>query len=269
MRTNEHRVVQSKTGISGVEALSLVSNRAFPRHSHDGYGIGVLLFGAHRSWSGRGSVEGTPGDIITVNPGEIHDGLPVAGAVRGWRMLYLDPAAMRRQTTDEEHGDIDLAHPALRDPEAAALLLRAFARLDAHAPEPLAIEESVVAAVSHIVRHHGAQRATRSTRAAPIARALQSLDEAPERPASLAELAALAGVSRFQLLRGFAREVGATPHAYLVQRRVGLARLALKAGAAPADAAAAAGFADQSHLTRAFVRQFGVTPARYRAAVVD
>jgi AraC-like DNA-binding protein len=35
----------------------------------------------------------------------------------------------------------------------------------------------------------------------------------------------------------------------------------------PADAAAEAGFSDQSHMTRAFVRQLGVTPARYRAAV--
>jgi len=28
-----------------------------------------------------------------------------------------------------------------------------------------------------------------------------------------------------------------------------------------------AGFADQSHMSRAFVRQFGITPGRYRAAV--
>jgi AraC-like DNA-binding protein len=27
-----------------------------------------------------------------------------------------------------------------------------------------------------------------------------------------------------------------------------------------------AGFADQSHLTRVFVRQVGITPSRYRAA---
>jgi AraC-like DNA-binding protein len=83
----------------------------------------------------------------------------------------------------------------------------------------------------------------------------------------LAELAELSGVSRFQLLRGFACEVGATPHAYLVQRRVGLARQLLAAGQSIVDAAINAGFADQSHMTRAFVRQFGVTPGRYVAAM--
>ena len=88
-------------------------------------------------------------------------------------------------------------------------------------------------------------------------------------PVSLAELAALSGVSRFQLLRGFAREMGTTAHTYLVQRRVRLCRLArqlLSDGQTPAQAAFQAGFADQSHMTRAFVRQLGITPSRYQAA---
>jgi len=97
--------------------------------------------------------------------------------------------------------------------------------------------------------------------------ARQRLDEVPEVPTTLAELAALSGVSRFQFLRGFARETGITPHAYLLQRRVRLARQLLIAGRALAEAALEAGFADQSHMTRAFRRQFGVTPARYRAAI--
>jgi AraC-like DNA-binding protein len=84
---------------------------------------------------------------------------------------------------------------------------------------------------------------------------------------TLAELAAISGVSRFQLLRGFVRDIGVTPHAYLVQLRVRLARRLLAQRHTPAQAALLAGFADQSHLTRAFVRQVGVTPGRYREAL--
>jgi AraC-like DNA-binding protein len=80
-------------------------------------------------------------------------------------------------------------------------------------------------------------------------------------------LAALSGVSRFQLLRGFSRELGITPHAYLIQRRVLLAQRFLADGQTPVQAAIQAGFSDQSHMTRAFVRQVGVTPGCYRAAV--
>ena len=75
------------------------------------------------------------------------------------------------------------------------------------------------------------------------------------------------GLSRFQLLRGFAHEMGLPPHAYRMQRRVVLARQLIARGAALADAAASAGFADQSHMTRAFVRLLGVTPASYAAAM--
>jgi AraC-like DNA-binding protein len=70
-------------------------------------------------------------------------------------------------------------------------------------------------------------------------------------------------VSRFQLVRSFARNTGLTPHAYLVQRRVLLARRLIAGGTALADAAAASGFADQSHMTRVFVRKYGMAPGAF------
>jgi len=97
-----------------------------------------------------------------------------------------------------------------------------------------------------------------------IRRTRDRIDADPAAPLTLASLAADAGTSRYQLLHAFARELGLTPHAYIVQQRLALARRLISAGSALVDAASAAGFADQSHLTRVFARQFGVTPARYR-----
>jgi AraC-like DNA-binding protein len=101
---------------------------------------------------------------------------------------------------------------------------------------------------------------------APVRKAQQRIDEDPSSQVSLAELAALSGVSRYQIVRAFARELGVTPYAYVIQRRVLLARQLLVHGTTLIDAALRAGFADQSHLTRAFVRQFGVPPGRYLTA---
>ncbi|MEK8105021.1 AraC family transcriptional regulator [Micromonospora sp. M12] len=50
------------------------------------------------------------------------------------------------------------------------------------------------------------------------------------------------------------------PHSYLTGRRVELARRLLLAGQRPVEAAVAAGFFDQAHLTRHFRRFVGVSP---------
>ncbi|MDB5360741.1 MAG: transcriptional regulator, AraC family [Rhodospirillales bacterium] len=267
MTERQHRAVQHRSALAGIEAMTLASNHVFPRHAHDHFGVGVIDFGAQRSWSGIGQVDAGAGDMIAVNPGEIHDGAPLGDRVRGWRMLYLDPALLVDHTSDERVGPIEIARPAMRDPILAARFEQLFTRLTAQVPDHLAIEQGLLSTLMHILGRHGTGRTRAAGPAPAVAKALRRLDEAPEAPVSLAELAAFSGVSRFQLLRGFARDVGVTPHAYLLQRRVRLARRLLADGHAPAQAAGEAGFADQSHMTRAFVRQFGVTPGRYRAAL--
>jgi len=246
--------------------MTLASDRTFPRHSHDQLGIGVMFYGAHRSWSGIGQVEAQAGDTIMVNPGEMHDGMPVGGCVRQWRMVYLDPLLVRGVTAGEDAGEGEIVRPSVRDPTLAALFAQLFACVTAAPPDELLIEESLLRLVMHVLRRHGLRPAPASRTSPLVAKALARLDEDPAAPISLTELAELVGVSRFQLLRSFAREVGATPHAYLIQRRVRLARQLLAAGQTIVEAAINAGFADQSHMTRAFVRQFGVTPGRYVAA---
>lgn len=76
-----HRAALLPSCLPGVEVVSLVSARTFPRHAHDQFGLGVVRAGGHASWSGRGAVEARPGDVIAVSPEEMHDGASV-GALR-------------------------------------------------------------------------------------------------------------------------------------------------------------------------------------------
>ncbi|HEY0805471.1 MAG TPA: helix-turn-helix transcriptional regulator, partial [Pseudonocardiaceae bacterium] len=66
--------------------------------------------------------------------------------------------------------------------------------------------------------------------------------------------------------RAFMAEFGLAPGDYQRQVRLRAARRMLAAGRAPADVAAEVGFTDQSHLTRWFVRYYGISPATYRRA---
>ena len=262
-----HQVEQHRSAVPGIEAMTLVSGHRFPRHSHDQFGVGVITFGAQRSWSGIGPVSASAGDAIMSNPGEMHDGVPLYGSARGWRMIYLDPAFVRNEVADEFVGQVEMVRPVARDPLLARHFNMLFACLTAAQPDGLATEENLLRTLMCLLRRHGMARPWSTGRSPSVAKAVHRLDTAPATRVSLSELAALSGVSRFQLLRGFAREVGITPHAYLVQRRVCVARRLLADGQTPAQAAAQAGFADQSHMTRAFVRHLGITPGRYRTAV--
>jgi AraC-like DNA-binding protein len=52
-----------------------------------------------------------------------------------------------------------------------------------------------------------------------------------------------------------------------MQRRIHHARHLIDGGARLAEAAADSGFSDQSHMTRLFVRSFGMAPGAYAKAV--
>lgn len=82
---------------------------------------------------------------------------------------------------------------------------------------------------------------------------------------SLDDLSECSGLSPFHLLRTFRRVIGMPPHAYLRQIRVEQAKQLLAVGTPIAEAAAAAGFVDQSHLNRVFKRILGMTPGAYAA----
>lgn len=267
MISRTHKVEQHQSAITGIEAMTLISNHHFPRHSHDQFGIGVMMFGSQRSWSGVGQVDASAGDVIMVNPGEIHDGCPYRGQVRGWRMLYLTPSLLAKEVEDENPGQDYTVRPAVRDPLLAKQFSRMFASITNLQSEPLEREEILLQSLVHIMRRHALTHYSSCEPSPCVSKAIRRIDSAPEIPASLKELAALSNVSRFQLLRGFAKEVGITPHAYVVQRRIRLVRQLLAKGQSPALAAMQAGFADQSHMTRHFVRQLGITPGRYRAAI--
>jgi hypothetical protein len=70
--------------IDGIHSTHTLSSRHFGRHWHEGYGFGILEQGAQRSASGRGRVDAVAGQVITSNPGEVHDGGPL-GAPTGRR----------------------------------------------------------------------------------------------------------------------------------------------------------------------------------------
>lgn len=74
------------------------------------------------------------------------------------------------------------------------------------------------------------------------------------------------GYTREGFIRAFAREIGMTPNAYEINRRLNLGRNLLRKGENISEIAHETGFSDQSHFGRTFLKHFGATPGQFRAA---
>jgi AraC family transcriptional regulator len=84
-------------------------------------------------------------------------------------------------------------------------------------------------------------------------------------PFDLGDLAKVVGVHPVHLARVFRRQKGCTIGEYVRHLRLDFAQRQLsETENSLSDIAAAAGFADHSHLTRTFKRYLGLTPSKYR-----
>ncbi|MDH5831531.1 AraC family transcriptional regulator [Luteimonas sp. M1R5S18] len=250
----------------GVLPVLAESAQAFARHTHEQFGIGVIDRGAQTSRSGRGQVEAARGDVITVNPGEVHDGTPIEQAGRSWRMLYLDVACVAEAArTLGAAGTYEFERPVVGDVRMAAAFGRLFAAMTSDDPvAPLASEGRLLELLAAL--RDGGRRTRTPGVPHALARAKALIDDDPASPVTLAALSQASGLDRFRLLRAFAQATGLTPHAYLVQRRIDLARRLIAGGQPLSEVALASGFADQSHMTRVFVRKYGISPGAYATA---
>lgn len=246
--------------------------QVFPKHTHEEFAIGVVDGGVHVSeWGGVTHRTG-PGAIVVNNPGDIHTGR--AGDAAGWsyRMLY-PPAALLEdvatQLADRSRPLPAFGAPVIHDGAAAAALGTLIAAL-LDGAEPLETHTRFLLTVGDLLRRHAVDRppcAPVRTMPNAVRRAREYLETHAGRPVALADLSRETGLHPLYLVRVFHRAVGLPPHAYLTQIRVQRAKRRLAAGEPAATVAAEVGFADQSHLTRHFKRQVGVTPGQYVQAL--
>jgi AraC family transcriptional regulator len=130
-------------------------------------------------------------------------------------------------------------------------------------------ESMGVALAAHLVRWHSdfVQRPLHSARvpATLIAQVREFIEDNLERDLPLHALAELVRADVFALSRSFKQALGASPHRYIVTRRIERAKELLAEPKLPiADIALRCGFASQSNFADAFRRLVKVSPRAYR-----
>ncbi|MFD1925447.1 AraC family transcriptional regulator [Streptomyces beijiangensis] len=254
--------------LPGVDLLhARYIRKIFPLHTHETFVIAAITEGVEAFRHRNELVQAGTGQLALVNPDTPHTGH--AGIPEGWTYRTLYPAAALINEIAAEistlRGPVGFTSPVADDPYAAVLVTGVHTA--AEQGNALAADSLLRLAVARLLRAHGGNLPDRPRRSAGTGNALRAravLEERMAEPPSLERLATELGTSPFALLRAFKATYGMPPHTWLTDARVRRASCLLDAGTAPAEAAAAVGFTDQSHLSRHFSRIVGVPPGAYR-----
>jgi AraC family transcriptional regulator len=167
----------------------------------------------------------------------------------------LEDNAIASLASDAQHLRLAASHPAIARLQHALALQDSSAALSA-----LAASLDVASATLALPTRHGSARWLRTV--------VDFLEADLSFTPDLCALAALAGVHPSHLVRSFRKAHGESVGAYLRRRRLEVSDARLADTAVPlAQIASDAGFCDQAHFTRAYVRHFGLTPGQRRRLI--
>jgi AraC-like DNA-binding protein len=236
---------------------------AYEPHRHAVYGIGITSAGV-QTFRYRGTRRiCLPGQLHVLHPDETHDGAAGTDDGFGYRILYVAPELVRDAL---DGGALPfVAEPVQRPTPTTHLVASLLADID----EPISdlarveIAATLADALCSLGGRPSHHPVTIDLRAVELARDYLAAHAREQTPASTLEQ--VTGADRFTLARHFRRAFGTSPDRYRTLRRLALARTAIERGLPLAQAAAHAGFADQSHMTRQFKRTYGLTPGRWTA----
>jgi AraC-like DNA-binding protein len=198
--------------------------------------------------------------VLILHPDELHDGHCYDEAGFSYQAAYVPPTHVQAVL-----GGTELPFVVNGVSTNPALIAAAFNMVIdcAGVEDPSAYEDALYDLAQAMNNASGRAAALRIANRTAVMQAREFLETAVVSGARLDQLEHVTGCDRWQLSRDFRALLGTSPYRYLQYRRVDMAKQMLREGAALADAAHGAGFADQSHFGRTFRKAVGLTPKEW------
>jgi AraC family transcriptional regulator len=221
------------------------------------------------------STHAGPGVIWLCTAGQQIDWLEMEQGALEILHLYLGPDALLDYAT--ERGFQGAATQSLRytvsDPLLEQIGRAILAEMQAETAAGSLLVESLCSSLSaRLLQSHSmspldiAARLSRVGKLDPrrLSRVLEYVHANLGDELDIRGMASAASLSRFHFARAFKASTGQTPYQYVSAKRLAQAKVLLAQNQPIAEIALALNFSSQANFTRAFRREFGITPGRYR-----
>ena len=249
-----------------------ISTRHLDAHYHDFYEVFCFLDGEVDYWIEGSFYHLKSGDILLINPTELHKPIPRTNANNYERIvLWINKGFLAAISTELEacfnsalpsHSRI--LRPNTKQKEGVLklleLLCEEFYSTDfANEISSYGLLLQFMTYLNRISLSSGLQDTKYSTNTL-IADVLSYIGEHYSEPLTLDGISKHFFVSKYYLSHEFSKEVGTSIHRYITLKRLNIARDLLTEGMSPGQVSISCGFGDYTNFFRAFKAEYGISP---------
>ena len=247
-------------------------------HHHDFYEVYLFIKGSAEYWIEGRRVTMAPGDLILINPTELHRSVILPEATDYERIVlwinkdYLHSLSENGtnlakcfESSRENHTNRLRPNGAALSPIAAKLSSLVEEYCSDSWGKSVCLEAIFIQFMVELNRlcEASSQKLQKEDEDSFILKVLKYINENYSEDLTLDLLAGLFFVSKYHLSHVFRREVGVSVYRYIMLKRLMVAKELLLSGATAGEAAYACGFGDYAGFWRAFRAEYGISPKKF------
>ena len=238
-------------------------NETFSKHYHDTYTIGLTYDGVLKTYNTNKSFDFYKYSIRVNNPNEVHSGIS-----QHWSHSNFYPTISLLSELYEQiffEKKIPFFENYIINDKILFFKLHTFFDSFFKKDDDLVIESRLIDALSYLILNFTSYTKNYNNifdNQLIVKKSLELINDCIDENISLDILANNCNLSKFHFLRVFKKEIGLTPHSFIINERLNRANNLIKSGKTISEASILVGFNDQSHFTRNFKKYFGYTPAK-------
>ncbi len=254
----------------------LNSSNHYDKHFHDTFSIGCIEDGNVSFLCQNKTYDIKQNTLVVINPNVVHACNPVENEARTYHMVYLDTQwckGLQEIIFGKLDRFIEIPSISLEDKELCDKFIKLnYILLDQevfYLEKEELLQEFLIVLFTKYSKLKPVNYKEKDKGTDIVKKAQEYIKENLNTNLTVKQISGYLGISEFYLIKLFKQTTHITPHAFLLNQKIILAKELLTKDADISQIAYQLGFSDQSHLNKIFKKLVGTTPNSYKKDMVN